>query len=269
MRLFVFLALAATCAAQDFRFAHPDAGLLLFVDWERVSASPAGVALRLGEALPMDAERLDFIRRLERIALSAASGPHSTSLLARLDGDFDLDKLSRGSLAEEGIAAAVAGPRTIVLGDPAALSAALDRLKNAQPAVASAAAGADAWLSVSSTGLFSDNPLAPLLREVSRLDVSLRGEDLEIAVAASDPASAERLHAVLAYMARSLGTGADLSMEGSRAVLRARAGVGSGNASFSALLTTLRDPALLTVEAPKKIRIYGLEDGVREILFED
>ncbi len=299
--------MAPSLAAGDvapWQFVHPNAKALIGVDWRAMAASPLSAAIR--KQLPgSQAEGLEFVEQLDRLLVSSpgpgSAGQKDAPFLVYLEGRFNLREL-RQRAAEEGARAgayklvevlssknladpsiAILGPREILLGDRQSVIMAIDH-RNALPGnnplterAAQLAAANEIWV------VFATPPRAisadkfaavPFAGDIESLEggLSLKEGDVRLRLNAKSPGAAKVLAANVQAMLTLVA-----SRSGAADALRNLDVAIEGASVRLALHVDPRQwappaPVLAKAEPQKPperqvIRIYGLDEGVREIPF--
>lgn len=166
-RSLVLLAVAAVPAAASshpsfWRYAHPQAKVLVGIEWQRVMNSPPAQRMREemakeGWTRMLSSQGLDFIWDIERVFVSSPGGSkNQPPLVAAVQGRFDLAKVRQAihgqgaqALVYRGVALlrnakpgadqcmALVSPQVLLFGDRASVQAALDHYAAATPPPAS------------------------------------------------------------------------------------------------------------------------------------
>jgi hypothetical protein len=248
--------------ALAWKFVAPDTGPIVAMEWKRVLNSPVSAELR--REIPSNAvpalSKLNFIDGIERVVW--------TPTLVVLEGTFDVAQLRQAALADGGTAiqykqlelvtpvekdgTSIGLMPSIVLLAPAdAIRAAVDRSERRSGDGPSGSY--DLWIRTAGSG-------------IRRHDFGLRvGQSIAVA-------------STVAYESEELARVAS----GNASELQLLSSVSRGDAVFSASLTpaafserqwrtaiealhTRASTAAKESRTPGKIRIYGLDEGVREI----
>ncbi len=266
---FTTAALAANPAGL-LRYADPQAQALVGVEWATMSTSDYASALRssFGDALT-EMKGLDFIENLDRFVMSATSSRKAgdgTTILLAIEGNFNLAQLRKSAANSnaliqryrnvemlltpantDGMDFAIIDNRTVLLGDRRSLMDAIERMQgnDKDPEIgpafvrAQALAGkTDLWMA-GSPEVFSNGGIQTLQKSLA-----------------------------------SFGPGDPLANELLKGLRAAEAG---GRLEVAFALHTqpapIRTPAVAVaaaITAPaagKTIKIYGLEEGTREVNF--
>lgn len=287
--LCLLLAICVACPAQQiWRYIRPDAQRVVALEWKAVLESPYSELVRR-EIPPEFASvfaGINIIEGIERAALALSDGKR----LLVLEGKFDLNRLKESSIAdgavvkgyrsidvlvptgeeEEGLSFALVSDKLLLIGPYSAVAQALDL--GARPSVSRSPGKYDLWIMSrlgdeverGSVGIRLESGVRVEGQFRLRGDVSLPAvESLEspIRLTALDDPRDFRFDALFA-------TRDDYGpFAGSMRVLAETAqgapvnrGVGTAKAAATAATTA-------TVPRPPegRIRIYGLEEGVREI----
>ena len=254
--MFGFVALALA-----WRFIAPDAQQVVAMEWKRVLESPLSAAVRR-EIPPPAAPALasiNFIEGIERVVW--------TPDLLVLEGSFDLQRLKEmaisdggvsknynkveflGSSGDEGTRVALVSASLVLLGPEKALKRAIDRSEKSK---ATGPSGYDLW--VRSTG-----------QDLVRHDFGLRiTEDVSVTSLLryrSEEAARAALDRAAAFGLTGSQSSAEVSLSGhiSREEFQKR--------PWRSAIETPQPEARARQQPsqPGVIRIYGLDEGVREI----
>lgn len=291
--------------AAPWRFVHPNAKALIGVNWRAMAASPLSATIR--KQIPgSQTEGMEFVEQLDRLLLSspgpASAGQKDAPFLVLLEGRFNLVDL-RQRAAEEGArdsayklvevlsprdasepSIAILGPHEILLGDRQSVTMAIDR-RNALPGnnplferAAELAAANEIW------AVFATPPRAvsadkfaamPFTADIESLEggLSLKEGGVRLRLNAKSPGAAKTLAANVQAMLNLVA-----SRNGAADALRDLDVAIDGASVRLALHVDPRQwappaPAVAKAAAPPRpperqvIRIYGLDEGVREIPF--
>jgi hypothetical protein len=234
------LSAQSTSLPTFWRYSHPNAKALVGIDVQRISESPFGqrVAKEFAQAglkAKADAEGLDFLNEVERVLISSTGGAAAHSggekstppAVVALQGKFELARIrtllkSKGAVRSYYLKAelyspgkgegtefsiALAGPQTILMGDPASVKTALDHHAAADPAASAnplfqraveLAAVHDVWFAseTSPAELSSGGPFQAIFSEVQGFEGGLsfrRGLGMEVNLATASVEAAQKL----------------------------------------------------------------------------
>ncbi len=235
------------------QYADPAAQAIVGVEWSKVGQSKYAESLRttFGDALG-DIQGLAFIERLDRFIVSArAAEKGGTSLLLAFEGRFRFEDLRKTAAASktkvqryrnvemllapgagDGIGFAIAGDDTVLLGDRQSLMDAVDRSQNGSTDAAAGAAFRNAKLRSGTNDLWvAGSPEVFSSDGLASLQAALHG------FGTNDPLAAELLRGL-------------------------RAAESGGTLDVAFTLGAKQPP-----QTARKIRIYGLAEGMREVDF--
>ena len=244
---------SAAGSAALLEYSDPAAQAIVGVEWSKVVQSQYAESLRAtyGDALG-DIQGLEFIERLDRFIVSArAAEKGGTSLLLALEGRFrfeELRKIAASTKTEvqryrnvemllapgagDGIGFAITGNNTILLGDRQSLMDAVDRSQNVNSSAAAGAAFRKAKSLSGANDLWvTGSPEVFSSDGLASLQAALHG------FGANDPLAAELLRGL-------------------------RAAESGGTLDVAFTLGAKQPP-----QTARKIRIYGLAEGTREVDF--